>query len=49
MIHLNDKKEFVIFQKPHSDISYIGIGEWKKKNQNQINYEQTKYDHRVEI
>ena len=32
MIHLNDKKEFVIFQKPHSNISYIGIGEWKKKN-----------------
>ena len=32
MIHLNDKKEFVIFQKPHSKISYFGIGEWKKKN-----------------
>ena len=32
MIHLNDKKEFVIFQKPHSNISYIGIGEWKRGN-----------------
>ena len=32
MIYLNDKKEFVIFQKPHSDISFIGTGEWKKKN-----------------
>ncbi len=32
MIHLNDKKEFVIFQKPHSNISYIGIGEWKREN-----------------
>ena len=32
MIHLNDKKGFVIFQKPHSNISYIGIGEWKREN-----------------
>ena len=31
MIHLNDKKEFVIFQKPHSGISYIGIGNGKRK------------------
>ena len=31
MIHLNDKKGFVIFQKPHSNISYIGIGEWKRE------------------
>ena len=32
MIQLNDKKGFVIFQKPHSNISYIGIGKWKREN-----------------